>query len=115
MEKRKRKEKLFVPINLKSQGVADDHIIAVELDIYENEKKWIQFPDCITKAQAGARMLFGLLGFYVFNIIICPWIKNTLGGIVGTTASCFVLMFYITAVFPALIIMVERFSAKGDR
>ena len=23
---------------LKSQGVADDHIIAVELDIYENEK-----------------------------------------------------------------------------
>ena len=71
------------------------------------EKKWIHFPDCETKAQVGARMIFGLLGFYVFNIIICPLIKSALGGTTGTTASCFVLMFYIMVIFPALIVLCE--------
>lgn len=56
------------------------------------EKKWINFQNCKTQAQAGVRLICGLLGFYVFNIIICPWVKSALGGTLGTTASCLTIL-----------------------
>lgn len=72
------------------------------------EKKWINFPDCETKAQAAVRLICGLLGFYIFNIILCPWVKSAFGGTLGTAASCFLIMLYITVIFPALIVLTEK-------
>lgn len=72
------------------------------------EQKWICFQDPETKAQAAARIISGLLGFYIFNLCICPAVKQALGGAFGTTASCFLIVFYITALFPALIVIAER-------
>lgn len=82
---------------------------------YFIEKKWIRFHDCETKTQAGARMIFGLLGFYIFNIIVCPFIKNTLGGTAGTIISCFVIVFYIVVIFPTLIVLYERGMRKLNK
>ena len=72
------------------------------------EKKCIGFSDCKTGTQAASRLIFGLLGFYIVNIIVCPAIKSGLGGMLGTTLSCFAIMFYITVLFPAGIKMAEK-------
>ena len=65
------------------------------------ERRLVHFTTEIGTQDRLFRLSAGLVGFYVFSLIICPLIKSGLGGAAGTLVSCFLQMFYITFLFPA--------------
>lgn len=50
----------------------------------------------------------GLLGYYAVFLIINPLVKAAVTGVAGTIITCFLQMFYITFLFPALMKAAER-------
>jgi hypothetical protein len=57
------------------------------------------------------RLTGGLLGYYIISLIINPLIKTAAAGFAGTVITCFIQMFYVVFLFPAIIMAVHR---KGE-
>lgn len=72
------------------------------------ERRFVRFTTEVTMQQRFFRLTGGLLGYYVISLIINPVIKAAVAGFTGTVITCFLQMFYITFLFPAVIKLAER-------
>ncbi len=64
------------------------------------ERRYVKFSTDIPMIQRAARLIAGLLGYYVVYLVICPLVRKYIPGPVGSVASCFLQMFYIVFCFP---------------
>ncbi len=72
------------------------------------ERRFIRFTTEVTLQQKVYRLTGGLLGYYIISLIINPPIKSAVAGFAGTMITCFIQMFYIVFLFPAIIKFAER-------
>ena len=72
------------------------------------EKRYVNFTSDGTIQQRAARLVGGLLGFYFVNLILCSIIKLFITGTLATIVTNFVVMFYITLIFPYFIRIGQR-------
>lgn len=75
------------------------------------EKRYICFPECKSREEFAARLIWGAIGFYLVSLLICPAVKNLLGGWLGTVASYFIIMSYITVIFP---VFINKFFSESE-
>ena len=64
------------------------------------EQRFVKFSTDIPIVQRIARIVIGLLGYYIINLIISPLIKECISGSVGTLITSFLQVFYVTFLFP---------------
>ena len=64
------------------------------------ERRYVKFSTDVSTFKKAARLIAGLLSYYVVYLIICPLVRKYIPGAVGTTASSFLQMFYISFCFP---------------
>ena len=77
------------------------------------ERRLIRFDVTeITMQQRFFRLIGGLLGYYVISLIINPIIKSSIEGFAPTVITCFLQMFYIVFLFPAIVKLVKKFHSK---
>ena len=77
------------------------------------ERRLIRFDVTeITMQQRFFRLIGGLLGYYVISLIINPIIKSSLEGFAPTVITCFLQMFYIVFLFPAIVKLVKKSHSK---
>lgn len=72
------------------------------------ERRFVGFTTEVTVKQRVFRMTGGLLGYYTVILIINPLIKAAAVGSAGTVITCFIQMFYIIFLLPAIIKIIER-------
>ena len=64
------------------------------------EKRYVGFTSDGTIQQRAVRLIGGLLGFYFVNFILCSILKLFITGTAATIVTNFVIMLYITLIFP---------------
>lgn len=65
------------------------------------ERRFVNFStDNLTMVERATRLIVGLLSYYAVSLILCPLIKQWIGGFAGTFVSCFVQLFYVMFLFP---------------
>ena len=64
------------------------------------ECRFVKFSTDIPIVQRIARIVIGILGYYIINLIISPLIKECISGSVGTLITSFLQVFYVTFLFP---------------
>ena len=79
------------------------------------ERRFVGFTTEVTMQQRFFRLTGGLLCYYVVNLILNPLVKAAVAGFAGTVITCFIQMFFITFIFPAIIKAVERRSGRTSR
>lgn len=79
------------------------------------ERRFVDFTTETTVQQRFIRLAGGLLGYYVIHLIINPLLKAAVAGFAGTVVTCFIQMFYIVLLFPAIIKVAERKVAERKR
>jgi len=77
------------------------------------ERRFVGFTTEVTMQQRFFRLTGGLLGYYVVFLIINPLVKAAVAGVAGTVITCFLQMFYITFIFPAIIKAAERRKGRN--
>ena len=75
------------------------------------ERRFVRFTTESTMQQRFYRLTGGLLGYYIISLIINPLIKTAAAGFAGTVITCFIQMFYVVFLFPAIIMAVHK---KGE-
>ena len=75
------------------------------------ERRFVRFTTESTMQQRFYRLTGGLLGHYIISLIINPLIKTAAAGFAGTVITCFIQMFYVVFLFPAIIMAVHK---KGE-
>jgi membrane-associated phospholipid phosphatase len=72
------------------------------------ERRFVRFTTECTMQDRFIRMTGGLLGYYVVTLIINPPIKSAVAGFGGTVITCFLQMFYVVFVFPAIMTAIQK-------
>ena len=61
-----------------------------------------------------ARFAGGMLSYYVISLILCPPLKEQIGGAAGTMISCFIQIFYVVFLFPLLFMFLEKRAGEAQ-
>ncbi len=72
------------------------------------DRRYVHFTTDVKLSDKIFRLAAGLLSFYALSMIICPVIKNAVGGPAGTLIDSFIQVFYIVFVFPLICMKVEN-------
>ncbi|MCR5022918.1 MAG: phosphatase PAP2 family protein [Lachnospiraceae bacterium] len=72
------------------------------------ERRFVSFTTEVSVKQRVFRLTGGLFGYYIISLIINPLIKVVALGFAGTVITCFIQMFYIIFLLPAIIKRIER-------
>ena len=72
------------------------------------ERRFVRFSTEGTMQERFFRLTGGLLGYYILSLIINPLIKTAVAGFAGNVITCFIQMFYITFLFPLVIVIVKK-------
>lgn len=72
------------------------------------ERRFVRFSTEGTMQERFFRLTGGLLGYYILSLILNPLIKTAAAGFAGTVITCFLQMFYITFLFPLVIVLVQK-------
>ena len=64
------------------------------------ERRFVRFSTDIPLKQRAARVMLGLLGYYVLTLILFTLIKMWVSGPAVTVVTCFLQVFYVTFLFP---------------
>ena len=67
------------------------------------ERRFVGFTTEVTMQRRFLRLTGGLLCYYAVDLIINPLVKAAAAGFAGTVITCFIQMFFITFIFPAII------------
>ena len=67
------------------------------------EKRYVNFSSEGTIQQRAVRLVGGLLGYYAVNFILCSILKLFITGTAATIVTNFLIMLYITLIFPFFI------------
>ncbi len=76
------------------------------------ERKLIGFSTDVPGGKKAVRIVAGLLGYYVVNLILLPPVKEWLTGVSATVVSCFIQTFYIVFLFPFIFNSLEKRQTK---
>ncbi|MCR5732531.1 MAG: phosphatase PAP2 family protein [Sphaerochaetaceae bacterium] len=68
------------------------------------ERRYVRFTTDIPFKERLERLVVGLLGLYFVSLIISPVFKSNLPGIAGTVIYNFIEMFYVTFLFPFIMV-----------
>ena len=66
------------------------------------ERRFVKFSTDVPMKCRITRVATGLLSYYAVSLIAAPLIKTGIGGNAGTFLSCFLQVFYIVLLFPAV-------------
>ncbi len=77
------------------------------------ERRYIGFSTDVSMKRRLTRLTIGLLIHYAISLILLPLIKGWLPGAAGTVTSCFLQMFYVTAIFPFCLKYLEHSPEAG--
>ena len=73
------------------------------------ERRYVKFTtEGLTMTQRAARLVVGLIGYYVVSLIVCPLLKGWIPGMAGTIITCFLQMFFISFIFPWCMKFLDR-------
>ena len=72
------------------------------------ERRFVHFTTEISSHDILFRLGVGVLCFYVVSLIFVPLIKSVIPGPAGIMLSCFLQMFYISFLFPAMFMHLRR-------
>ena len=76
------------------------------------EKRWVGFSTDVPMMTKITRLTIGLFGYYAVNLILVPLLQKQLPGAFGAISACFLLMFYISFLYPWC---VKRLERSADR
>ena len=74
------------------------------------ERRYVNFSTDVPLSRKLTRVMIGLISYYAVSLILVPQLKAWISGPVGTASSCFVQMFYISFLYPWLMM-----RAKSER
>lgn len=72
------------------------------------ERRFVKFTTNIPMMKRITRLVIGLFGYYVVSLILVPVIKDGISGSPGTFVSCYFQMFYVTFIFPWILMHFEK-------
>ena len=72
------------------------------------EKRKIGFSTDVPMMTRVTRLVTGLFGYYVVDLIVIFFLKKWITGAVGTVTTCFLQMFYVSFIFPWCIKHMEK-------
>ncbi|MCR4806987.1 MAG: phosphatase PAP2 family protein [Lachnospiraceae bacterium] len=64
------------------------------------EKRYVGFSTDVPMMMRATRLVTGLFGYYVVNLILAFFLKKWIPGVAGTITTCFLQMFYVSFIFP---------------
>jgi undecaprenyl-diphosphatase len=76
------------------------------------ERRYVRFSTDVPMMTRLTRLVLGLFILYIVSLIIVPQLKAAIVGPVGTLISCFIQVFYISFLFPWLMVHIEKNAAK---
>lgn len=76
------------------------------------ERRFVKFTTECDMQTRMARLIAGVVSYYFVYGSICPMLKDSIGGNMGTMASSFAQMFYIVLIFPLFIKLIEKNQEK---
>ena len=72
------------------------------------ERRFVRFSSDGSVTDRIFRMVGGVLGYYVVNLVICSLLKNIVTGVPGTILTQFLPMFYIVFLYPWIVSIVQK-------
>ena len=78
------------------------------------ERRFVRFHTDISMRGRVARFAGGMLSYYVISLILCPPLKEQIGGAAGTMISCFIQIFYVVFLFPLLFMFLEKRAGEAQ-
>ena len=79
------------------------------------ERRYVHFTSDGTMQERAVRLVGGLLGFYIVNLIVCNVLKLFITGNIATILTSFLQMFYIVLVFPWIISLTQKENRAKSR
>ena len=75
------------------------------------ERRFVKFSVDVDMQERFLRLVGGLLGYYVFFLVISPLVKGALPGNAATIVTSFLQMFYIVFLYP---LVMAKFGDKAE-
>ncbi len=72
------------------------------------ERRYVNFNTDVSLEEKLERLVAGLIGLYIVSLVISPLFKNNLPGIAGTVTYNFLEMFYVTFLFPSIMVRFRK-------